>query len=377
MVRQAPLSLAATLAVAASLAGCGLSTGGDDPFGEPAPAESDVVQPVEEPAEEPAPEEPVAEEPPAEEPVAEEPVVDEPPAEDTAVVIERLDEIMDDGRIYEFAVANVRSVRVDPETLEIVEERLLEDAPVRVRRASGVLTRVEIGDEVFTSLVPQEVAVDEQVLSVTRGFASSSGDLESSDRTLVMVTAIGPVEPTEGYPELEYVNFGVWAAEPNEAQPDYVGEAFYGGGTAPTALPPGYAFYEGGMVGAVWGADPRLEDEVLEVYANLEASVDFDRRSVSFDTVDAGYLGIERTLVRDPRLNITTEGDLTIDGVTFSGPIRTVVREDGISGSTAGAFFGPDAEELGGTFRMESADGGISYVGAYGGARTFYAPQGE
>ena len=58
----------------------------------------------------------------------------------------------------------------------------------------------------------------------------------------------------------------------------------------------------------------------------------------------------------DPAVNRFT-GDVSADGLT------------GLTGTSTGRFYGPDAEELGGVFSLTGADGLEHYSGAYGAAK--------
>ena len=53
----------------------------------------------------------------------------------------------------------------------------------------------------------------------------------------------------------------------------------------------------------------------------------------------------------------------SVNGATFS----TVIAGTNVSGKAKGTFYGPTAQEIGGTF--SSSAGGVEYIGAFGGDR--------
>jgi hypothetical protein len=54
-------------------------------------------------------------------------------------------------------------------------------------------------------------------------------------------------------------------------------------------------------------------------------------------------------------------GTGSVNGATFSAPISGTV----VNGNAKGTFYGPTAQEIGGTF--SSSAGGVEYNGAFGG----------
>ncbi len=99
--------------------------------------------------------------------------------------------------------------------------------------------------------------------------------------------------------------------------------------------------------------------------ANVTADVNFGARSIAFNT--SGTVALNTNAgggSASPTLNMG--GTLTYDPGSnqFAG---TLTSGNGLSGSSTGRFYGPNAEELGGVYSLSGAAG--SMVGGYGGRR--------
>jgi len=64
-----------------------------------------------------------------------------------------------------------------------------------------------------------------------------------------------------------------------------------------------------------------------------------------------------------PELDFSGTGN--VSGNTFTADVSGSGAGAGINGTANGVFYGPDAEEVGGTFSTQGT-GGVSYIGAYG-----------
>lgn len=102
--------------------------------------------------------------------------------------------------------------------------------------------------------------------------------------------------------------------------------------------------------------------------ASMTANVDFNAGTVGFSTSGtqqvpitgvAGFarpgLDLSGNLVYDPSVN------------RFAGQVKTGVGGVSVSGNATGRFYGPSAQEIGGTFNLTGTGG--TYIGGFGGRR--------
>ncbi len=155
---------------------------------------------------------------------------------------------------------------------------------------------------------------------------------------------------------LKYTSFGAWAAGP-AANP--VGAAALGfvtnAGNIPTT---GTAQYEGQTIGA--GVEAGAAFGVAGL-VSLQAN---------FGT--GAITGLFHTMVRsDENQNLTAFEDMAVAASinagtsTYSGALSSA-RPGFSEGDVEGAFFGPNAEETGGTWRLKADTGDDAYGGSYG-----------
>jgi hypothetical protein len=108
----------------------------------------------------------------------------------------------------------------------------------------------------------------------------------------------------------------------------------------------------------------------------MTATTNFGTRSIAFSTTNTRTSADLSTSTSNANLN--TSGTLTYDsGVNkFSGALTTVGGGDArgttavtpMTGTATGKFYGPTAQEIGGTFAV-SGGGTTGYLGAFGGKR--------
>lgn len=112
--------------------------------------------------------------------------------------------------------------------------------------------------------------------------------------------------------------------------------------------------------------------------SNLSANVDFANRTVGFSTsgTQALITGQSSTWIAANGLNMT--GNLSYSSGTnlITGSVATSGQGPGssgnavsLSGSATGKFYGPTANEVGGTFNVKAGSGVESYMGAFGAKR--------
>ena len=122
--------------------------------------------------------------------------------------------------------------------------------------------------------------------------------------------------------------------------------------------------YEGLSAGAYSDSD----GGAFFIYSDVEAVADFADRSIRFTTT--GTVGNDN--IRDfsnvemPDLDMT--GRLTYEAGTTSHFTGSVETTGGMTGTANGLFYGPAAQEIGGTFATQGA-GVEAYIGVFGAAR--------
>jgi len=159
-----------------------------------------------------------------------------------------------------------------------------------------------------------------------------------------------------------YQTYGVWEIH---SDPKRVGFGAMSAGT-PTlgnALPTtGLATFSGRASG--FYIDPA--GATFNTDATLTANVDFQNRAIGFSTGNT-TLANTTTGARSANsgLNMTGSLNWAAGFNRFSGPVQTA--NDNLSGSASGTFYGPKAEEIGGTYNL--VGGPSRMVGGFGGKR--------
>jgi hypothetical protein len=164
-----------------------------------------------------------------------------------------------------------------------------------------------------------------------------------------------------------YQSFGVWE-NGLDSTSRTVGVFSVGNNTG-TAIPgSGQATFTGKVAGSyidtLGQGNTALAD--LQVIANFGAGA----RSLDFSTSNTVISKDPGTVAFAPRdtLNLTGTLNLATDGTnSFTGTLTTA---SGLSGTSTGQFYGPNAEELGGTFFLPATGTSVeTYSGAYGASR--------
>ena len=160
---------------------------------------------------------------------------------------------------------------------------------------------------------------------------------------------------------LTYVTFGYWLrGRPASGSSLDLATSFFVAGirTAATSMPStGTASYEVGAVG-LW--TDSLEVDILQGTATLSANFGTGSLSGTFD-----MSGVP-VLAGGLRPFDLVSASASISGNTFSGSMNGL--SSGYTGTWSGGFFGPNAAEIGGSFRLTNSFGGQA-VGAFAGAQ--------
>ena len=156
-----------------------------------------------------------------------------------------------------------------------------------------------------------------------------------------------------------YQSFGAWdtAWGPGAAA---FGATSFGAPTMASGVPGvGNATFSGKLAG--FYLTP--EGEKLLAAANLAVYVDFSARSLDFastrTTVGAG--------IAAPNLDLAGRLAYSPGSAIFAGTLTTAGGT--MSGPSTGRYYGPAAEELGGTFSVKSPTTAELFTGGYGAQR--------
>ncbi|HEV8108653.1 MAG TPA: transferrin-binding protein-like solute binding protein [Burkholderiales bacterium] len=160
-----------------------------------------------------------------------------------------------------------------------------------------------------------------------------------------------------------YQTYGVWAVHSNPTS-FAVGAVSAGTATPGNAVPTtGTANFFGNASGYFIDAAGIRSTSSAAMIAN----VDFQNRAVGFTTLDTTLVN-SRTGAATSNQELDLRGSLSwASGVNnFSGSVQT--RNDTLSGTASGKFYGPKAEEIGGTYQLS---GGTTsrMVGGFGGIK--------
>lgn len=158
-----------------------------------------------------------------------------------------------------------------------------------------------------------------------------------------------------------YQSFGVWENAYNDPVRGGIGAASVGVASAADAIPTsGTATFNGSM---------GLTNQTMFFTASLTADVDFGARSASLSSGTFQQAGQLPGLQTDATIN----GTLTYQAGqnALSGTLSGTGQWSSFSGSATAQFYGPAAQELGGTFVLGSGGSQPSYLaGGFGAARS-------
>jgi hypothetical protein len=160
-----------------------------------------------------------------------------------------------------------------------------------------------------------------------------------------------------------YQTFGVWTTGAGTGSGTY-GAISIGAETAGSAIPTtGTATYTGYSAGRYVNS----AGNYWFTGSTMTAATNFSTRSISFTTTGTQVTPDLLAVSNNSNLNMT--GTLTYAAATnqIAGSVTTV---GGLTGSVNGRFYGPSAQEIGGTFSVTSGSNALEgYAGAFGGKR--------
>lgn len=199
-------------------------------------------------------------------------------------------------------------------------------------------------------------------------FSVASGDTIVKDATGAnsiltnqKSTSIG-ILANQTYYGYEYQTYGAWGAW---------GNAIVGGNAVSVgSLTAGSNIPTSGSAVFTGGANGYLIDGLKQSYvssSSMSATVNFATRQVAFSTSGTTIIGkASGTTLTTPSLDLT--GSMSYSAGT-NKMIGSVISGSGLSGSIIANFYGPAANEIGGTYGLTQTSSGTSFVGGFGGKR--------
>ena len=235
--------------------------------------------------------------------------------------------------------------------------------------ASSVVTYDASSDSFRISASGGRAAFDQTFRPQDINRAESNSDITVYERGDTVFALAEPGGPTLG---LEYVAFGAWADAAASGGDTIIGFSVFGIETPFADVPTtGSATYSGELAGSIVQAGSG-SGSTATLY-NLAGTADLSANFAA-GTVDT-TLVIERELFGSgsftPWDTITATGSISsvansrsgMDTASFGGAAAAVGRSN-VTGTLSGRFFGPSANEVGGSFSL-SDPGTIDVVGVF------------
>lgn len=170
--------------------------------------------------------------------------------------------------------------------------------------------------------------------------------------------ALAPEPTTVGW---DYQAFGIWVTGAGTGSGTY-GAASVGAATPASSVPTtGTATYTGYTGGRYVASDGTY----YFTSSNMTANANFATRSISFATSNTSQTPDLLTSSTNSNLNMTGTLTYSAGSNQFTGSVSTT---SGLTGTATGRFYGPTAQEIGGTFGV-TGSGTTVYGGAFGGKR--------
>jgi hypothetical protein len=160
-----------------------------------------------------------------------------------------------------------------------------------------------------------------------------------------------------------YQSFGVWAKEMGPAS--WAVGAISAGNTTLVSGMPTTGFFN--FAASASGFYVDTSGTPFTTTSGVNIGVDFEMRTVRYTTVDTTFVNVNtQARTTHTLLNINGTMNYAPGSVVFSGPLET--SDGALKGDGTGRFYGPNAQEIGGNFRLEG-NGVSRWIGAFGGSR--------
>ena len=215
---------------------------------------------------------------------------------------------------------------------------------------------------VATSAIGTKVTVD-------TGIGDTISSLAAFPNVTAMVTANGQNFSLSANPSAfgwDYQTFGVWTTASGTGF-GTVGAATVGAETAIAAIPTSGT---GVYVGVGGGRYADSNGVALFVGSDMTATTDFTARSIVFSTTNTRTSPDLITSTSNANLNLSGTLTYSVGTNQFTGAVTSVgggPANAAMTGTSTGKFYGPAAQEIGGTFTVSNGNAG--FIGAFGGKR--------
>lgn len=216
-------------------------------------------------------------------------------------------------------------------------------------RADGTIERIAISTP-FTSVIWDETSGD--LIDESEGVMMAYNQAETT--LFAGIDARDPAIP------FEYQTFGVWLSSLGQDS-GIAGVLSIGAPTMGNAIPNTTNVT---FTGATTGFYADATDRTYATFSPLTMKVDFLNRTLDLTTTGTEKIDLD-TEVSSAAANLDMTGTLTYAAGTNSFAGNVVAT--GLSGSSTGQFYGPNAEELGGVFSLSGGE--EHYMGGYGAQR--------
>lgn len=225
------------------------------------------------------------------------------------------------------------------------------------------LTRLKLTTPAPTLVVLDKAAADTTFADLTLPPGSSPQFVGARNSTDVAVM----VDPIDlGW---DYQTFGIWETGLGTTSRKF-GAMSVGAPTAGTAIPgTGTATFTGYATGSYVST----AGTGTTVFADLTVGANFGTQTLIFNTANtqtsSNWDTSAPTFTPNDGLNLNGTLNYAAGTNSFTGSVNSV---SGLTGNSTGQFYGPNAEELGGVFLLQSSVPGSveTYAGAYGAKQT-------
>jgi hypothetical protein len=225
--------------------------------------------------------------------------------------------------------------------------------------SSGATINFTYGPTSLTGISIQSAQGASASLNTSAGDSigvTSSGSIFYGENAAGTTTLLAPAVDYFGW---NYQSYGVWITGQGTGSGS-VGVASVGSITPVTGIPAtGTGNFTGNTIGVF------VDSSGIGFYTagTMSATANFAAQTVQFATAGTVTVNLA-TGVSAAASNLNLNSNMTYAGGTISGPITSV---SGMTGTASAKFFGPTAQEIGGTYVLQGS--GASLVGGFGGAR--------
>jgi transferrin binding protein len=168
-----------------------------------------------------------------------------------------------------------------------------------------------------------------------------------------------------------YQSFGYWLVTTSLSSTT-LGAMSFGSPTAVSNMNPAITGASGTYNGRSGGAYVDPAGNLFTFSGTMNSTVDFVGRTITFNSTASQLTSVSGLVVPPSTSILTINTSLTYAPATnqFSGPVTAAGQGTGLNGTLNGTFYGPTAQEMGGTFSLNAVSPSReAMVGGFGGKR--------